>query len=95
MYTTALLTCVKAPSSRFSAIEFKNPRSTNKIALVTKFPDRALAMCLCPSVMITPGWRAFDVTPVPLRRTASSFENRMLANLLWPYASLCLRFNMI
>jgi hypothetical protein len=42
------------------------------------------------SVVMKPGCRLLAVIPDPevCARRASSLENRILANLLWPYAAL-------
>ena len=66
------------------AIPYKKLRAT--------FDFMDPSICLASSVLIIPGWSALDVTPVPLSCLANSLENRMFANLLWPYAKLLLGY---
>ena len=51
------------------------------------FAGAAFAQSGAPDQMLVataPGWRLFEVTPVPASRRASSLAKRMLASLLRP-----------
>lgn len=76
------ITCVSAPPSASNCTAPKKISSTRNKNLIKTFLLASSIICLLNSVLIIPGWREFEVTPVPLNCLDSSFENKMFASLL-------------